>query len=282
MTAGARYVLRAVRGARLGDIAPGQTEVYLDLDASGSPVLAATNNGSRHARILVRIGRFSLEDLGGKAGTWLGEERLVARTIHELKPDVPFRLGASGTPLVLAKEEGPPPAHDPVARHELPAVTPVPNEVAHKPRRVQATPRPVPHREEAPPPLPEEVSRPYAKDVAGAFSRFEKSIAAAGQLPRPDDPVEIPALAPPKLRAAAGNAAAPGTVPNHLAQALMVTFLCCLPAGLVALVFSTRVNARLADGDPAGAWEASRNARTWVRVGTWAAIAFWAFVMFNR
>ena len=286
MTAGMRYVLRTARGARLGEIAPGQTELYLDLDASGTPVLAATNNGSRHARILIRIGRFSLEDLGGKTGTWLGEERLVARSIHTLNLDVPFRLGASGTPLVLTKEEGARPAQSPVLSQEPPAVKPVPPVLSHKPQRVHAAPRAALHRNvprhaAAPPPLPANAVRPQAKVVAGAFERYEKAVAPENQ-PYSGDATEIPTIEPPKLLAAINDAAAPGTVPNYLAQSILVTFLCCMPVGLVALSFSLRVNTRLAAGDREGALEASRNASRWILVGTSLAMLFWIFFMVTR
>lgn len=55
-------------------------------------------------------------------------------------------------------------------------------------------------------------------------------------------------------------------VPNYLVQAILVTILCCLPFGIVAIVFAAQVNGRLAAGDIAGARRASANAKTWAWV----------------
>lgn len=55
-------------------------------------------------------------------------------------------------------------------------------------------------------------------------------------------------------------------IPNHLISAIFVTLCCCLPFGIVALVFAAQVNSKLAAGDVAGAQAASNSARTWVLV----------------
>jgi hypothetical protein len=52
-------------------------------------------------------------------------------------------------------------------------------------------------------------------------------------------------------------------VPNYLAQAILVTILCCLPFGIVAIVYAAQVNGRLETGNYSGAEEASRKAKTW-------------------
>ena len=72
--------------------------------------------------------------------------------------------------------------------------------------------------------------------------------------------------------------AAPGSIPNHLAWAIIATVLAtclCCPLGLVgivAIVFSAKVNGLLAQGDIAGAQRASANAKTWCWVATALAI----------
>ncbi|MGH8025828.1 MAG: CD225/dispanin family protein [Pseudoxanthomonas sp.] len=74
------------------------------------------------------------------------------------------------------------------------------------------------------------------------------------------------------------SAAAPGSVPNHLAWAIISTVLAtclCCPLGLVgivAIVFSSKVNKLLAQGDIAGAQRASSTAKTWCWVATALAI----------
>ena len=72
--------------------------------------------------------------------------------------------------------------------------------------------------------------------------------------------------------------AAPGSIPNHLAWAIIATVLAtclCCPLGLVgivAIVFSSKVNNLLAQGDIAGAQRASASAKTWCWVATALAI----------
>ena len=67
-------------------------------------------------------------------------------------------------------------------------------------------------------------------------------------------------------------------VPNHLAWAIVSTVLAtclCCPLGLigiVAIVFSSKVNNLLRQGDIAGAQRASANAKTWCWVATALAI----------
>ncbi|KAB7771033.1 CD225/dispanin family protein [Xanthomonas maliensis] len=67
---------------------------------------------------------------------------------------------------------------------------------------------------------------------------------------------------------------APGPVPNHLVWAIVSTvlgFCLCCPAlitGIVAIVFSSKVNGLLNQGDFDGARRASQTAKTWCIVTT--------------
>jgi len=65
------------------------------------------------------------------------------------------------------------------------------------------------------------------------------------------------------LQSVPGAGARP-TVPNHLVEAILVTLLCCVPFGVVAIVYAAQVNGKLAAGDYEGAVKASNNAKTWV------------------
>ena len=56
----------------------------------------------------------------------------------------------------------------------------------------------------------------------------------------------------------------PPKIPNYLIHSIVTTLCCCLPLGIVALVYSAQVNTKLATGDEAGAREASSKAKTWV------------------
>lgn len=54
-----------------------------------------------------------------------------------------------------------------------------------------------------------------------------------------------------------------GSIPNYLVQSILVTLFCCLPLGIVAIVFAAQVNSKLALGDVYGAQEASEKAKMW-------------------
>jgi len=56
---------------------------------------------------------------------------------------------------------------------------------------------------------------------------------------------------------------APRNVPNYLVQAILVTLFCCLPLGIVAIVFAAQVNGKLAVGDFTGAMQTSDKAKMW-------------------
>ncbi|HYC50242.1 MAG TPA: CD225/dispanin family protein, partial [Gemmatimonadaceae bacterium] len=64
------------------------------------------------------------------------------------------------------------------------------------------------------------------------------------------------------------------SVPNYLVQSILVTLCCCLPLGVVAIVFAAQVNSKLSAGDIQGAREASRMAKMfcWVAFGLGLAI----------
>jgi hypothetical protein len=52
-------------------------------------------------------------------------------------------------------------------------------------------------------------------------------------------------------------------VENYLVFAILTTVLCCLPAGIVGIVYAAQVNGKLQMGDLAGAKSASDNAKMW-------------------
>lgn len=51
--------------------------------------------------------------------------------------------------------------------------------------------------------------------------------------------------------------------PNHLVWAILTTLFCCLPFGIVSIVYAAQVSSKWAGGDYAGAMSASRNAKQW-------------------
>lgn len=52
-------------------------------------------------------------------------------------------------------------------------------------------------------------------------------------------------------------------VKSGLVQAILVTLFCCLPFGIVAIVYAARVSGLVAAGDFAGAQEAARKSNMW-------------------
>ena len=60
--------------------------------------------------------------------------------------------------------------------------------------------------------------------------------------------------------AMAGNA----QVPNHMVGAILTTVFCCLIGGIIAIVYASKVNTKLAQGDIAGAQAASKAANGWI------------------
>ncbi len=69
--------------------------------------------------------------------------------------------------------------------------------------------------------------------------------------------------APPAAGTAGSIVQTPVDVPNYLVFAILATVLCCLPAGIPAIVYAAQVNGKLQAGDIAGAQAASKNAKMW-------------------
>jgi hypothetical protein len=59
----------------------------------------------------------------------------------------------------------------------------------------------------------------------------------------------------------------PTKVPNNLVLAIIATivsfFACCIPHGLVSLIFALQVDKKATAGDIAGAEHAAKQAKTW-------------------
>ena len=57
--------------------------------------------------------------------------------------------------------------------------------------------------------------------------------------------------------------APPANIPNYLVFAILSTVFCCLPIGVVSIIYATQVNSKIQAGDFAGAMAASKNAKLW-------------------
>ena len=71
----------------------------------------------------------------------------------------------------------------------------------------------------------------------------------------------------------------PGTVPTYLAWSIIALLLCFWPTGVVAVVYASQVNGKLAVGDYEGALDSSHRARLWCRISLGVQLACLALVL---
>ena len=70
-----------------------------------------------------------------------------------------------------------------------------------------------------------------------------------------------PYNAPPPPAGGYGGAGYGPPPPNNLIFAILATVFCCLPLGVVSIVYAAQVNSKWAMGDAVGANESARKAR---------------------
>ncbi len=97
--------------------------------------------------------------------------------------------------------------------------------------------------------------------------------------PPPVVPPVTQTYTPPPSSASAAAAAAGPTIPNYLIQSILVTFCCCLPFGIVAIIFAAQVNSKLAAGDRAGALDSSRKAKMWTWIALGSGLLVWVLML---
>ena len=68
-------------------------------------------------------------------------------------------------------------------------------------------------------------------------------------------------------------------IPNYLWQSIVVTLCCCIPFGIVAIVYSAQVNSKLIVGDAAGAQESANKAKMWCWIGFGLGLVFYVIPM---
>ena len=71
------------------------------------------------------------------------------------------------------------------------------------------------------------------------------------------------------------SAGAAANIPNYLVPAILATMLCCLPLGVVSIIFATQVNSKTAAGDIAGAMESSRKAKMFMFIAIGGGLLVW-------
>lgn len=69
-------------------------------------------------------------------------------------------------------------------------------------------------------------------------------------------------------------------VATYFAPAVFITLLCCLPAGLVAIYFASRVSSLQAVGNRVAALQASDKARLWCWIGGVLGL-IWPFIILS-
>lgn len=118
-------------------------------------------------------------------------------------------------------------------------------------------------------------------------------LASCFQPPQPSYPPynQMPNSAPGPNYAAGGyygsydNSPMPPRPNNYLVWSILVTVLCCLVGGIVALVYSSKVNSCYDRGDYEGALSASNTARTWcivsAIVGFLGSVIYTGFIFFG-
>ena len=72
--------------------------------------------------------------------------------------------------------------------------------------------------------------------------------------------------------AAQHNLAQGADIPNYLWQSITATVLCCLPFGIVAIVYASKVDKLKAIGDLQNARNASNSAKLWVNLSAGSAV----------
>lgn len=87
---------------------------------------------------------------------------------------------------------------------------------------------------------------------------------------------ELPTALSPPLPSASAPRPPARDVPTYLVPAILCTVFCCLPFGIVAIVYAAQVRSKLTAGDVEGALASSRNAKIWcwVSFGTSFVIGF--------
>lgn len=64
--------------------------------------------------------------------------------------------------------------------------------------------------------------------------------------------------------------------PNYLVWAILSTLFCCLPFGIVSIVFAAQVDSKYNAGNYAGAVDASNSAKKWAIISAVVALALTA------
>lgn len=62
---------------------------------------------------------------------------------------------------------------------------------------------------------------------------------------------------------------------SWLVESILVTLFCCLPFGIVGIIYSTQISSNYNCGNYIAAEEASKNAGKWTKIGFWVGLTAW-------
>jgi len=68
-------------------------------------------------------------------------------------------------------------------------------------------------------------------------------------------------------------------IQNYLIPAILSAVFCCVPLGVVSIIFAAQVNSKLAAGDIAGAMESSKKAKMFMFIAIGGGLLIWIFVI---
>ena len=122
-----------------------------------------------------------------------------------------------------------------------------------------------------PPPPPSSFDQPpppYGKPAPPPYG-WQQPSSPLGQPPQPGygQPPQPYGQMPPGYAPPASNQELFGAytqdIPNYMVPAILSTIFCCVPLGIVSIIYASQVNNKKQIGDLAGAAEASGKAQTW-------------------
>lgn len=82
--------------------------------------------------------------------------------------------------------------------------------------------------------------------------------------PSTTPPPMVTSPAAPLHRVQPGRRSIPPKPNNNLVPAILVTLFCCLPFGIISIIFAAQVDGKYSAGDYAGAAESARKSRLWM------------------
>lgn len=85
-------------------------------------------------------------------------------------------------------------------------------------------------------------------------------------------PLETPYTPPAKVES---STAFQPNIPTYLWQSIVVTLFCCLPFGIVGIIFASKVDGLKAAGNTTEAITASNAARKWITIGAICGVVIW-------